>query len=92
MGQSVDNTIIERESTHGEPFAQANVAQNIKHAMRKEPEWDQLSVLQAESLEMIATKISRIIKGNKNNLDSWLDLAGYAALVYNHLSSLSEDS
>jgi hypothetical protein len=36
---------------------------------------------QLQALDMIATKISRIVHGNPNHLDSWTDIAGYATLV-----------
>ena len=36
---------------------------------------------QLQALDMIATKLSRIVHGNPNHLDSWIDIAGYATLV-----------
>ena len=40
---------------------------------------------QLQALDMIATKISRIVHGNPNHLDSWVDIAGYAQLVADRL-------
>jgi hypothetical protein len=40
---------------------------------------------QLQALDMIATKISRIVHGNPNHLDSWIDIAGYATLVTDRL-------
>lgn len=40
-----------------------------------------LHTMQVEALEMIATKIGRILTGNPDNEDSWRDIAGYATLV-----------
>jgi hypothetical protein len=40
---------------------------------------------QLQALDMIATKISRIVHGNPNHLDSWIDIAGYATLVADRL-------
>jgi hypothetical protein len=40
---------------------------------------------QLQALDMIATKISRIVHGNPNHLDSWIDIAGYAQLVADRL-------
>ena len=40
---------------------------------------------QLQALDMIATKISRIVHGNPNHLDSWIDVAGYATLVADRL-------
>jgi hypothetical protein len=33
-----------------------------------------------EALEMICTKIARILSGNPNDPDHWKDIAGYAEL------------
>lgn len=43
---------------------------------------------QKEALEMIASKIARILNGNTNNEDSWRDIAGYATLVADRLKGV----
>ena len=40
---------------------------------------------QVEALDMIATKIARILNGNPDHVDSWIDIAGYATLVADRL-------
>ena len=40
---------------------------------------------QWEALEMIATKISRIVNGNADDVDQWDDIAGYATLIADRL-------
>lgn len=40
---------------------------------------------QLQALDMIATKISRIVNGDPNHTDSWIDIAGYATLVADRL-------
>ena len=40
---------------------------------------------QWEALEMIVHKMARIVNGNPDNADSWLDIAGYAMLVADRL-------
>jgi hypothetical protein len=40
---------------------------------------------QREALEMIAHKIARILNGDPNYSDNWIDVAGYATLVANRL-------
>jgi hypothetical protein len=44
---------------------------------------------QLQALDMIATKISRIVNGNPNHTDSWIDIAGYATLVADRLQGKS---
>ena len=40
---------------------------------------------QIEALDMIASKIARVVNGNPNHIDSWIDIAGYATLVADRL-------
>lgn len=46
-----------------------------------------LTYSQREALHMIFHKIGRIINGDPNYADSWVDIAGYAQLVANELDS-----
>ena len=41
-----------------------------------------------EALDMICHKIGRIINGDHNYEDSWVDIAGYAQLVSDRLKEL----
>lgn len=61
------------------------VAQRIKEAIRCAPKYSLLSSAQRESLDLIATKISRITSGNPNELDHWDDISGYAELISRQL-------
>jgi hypothetical protein len=36
-------------------------------------------------LDMIFTKVGRILNGDSNHIDSWIDIAGYATLVADRL-------
>ena len=63
----------------------ALVAQNIKAAMKDSTNWAKLPADQRESLEMVATKISRILNGDPTYIDSWADCIGYLQLVVDRL-------
>ena len=41
---------------------------------------------QVEALEMICHKIARIVNGDENYADNWVDIAGYAKLVADRLT------
>jgi hypothetical protein len=43
---------------------------------------------QWEALEMIAHKIGRIVNGDPDYADSWIDIAGYAKLVADELQGV----
>jgi hypothetical protein len=53
----------------------------MKDYMREHIGWDRLSAHQREALDMIMHKVSRILNGNPNHKDSWVDIEGYAHIV-----------
>jgi hypothetical protein len=81
----IDNTLAERGKRYGKFIGHANITQYLKDAMRRLDKWDSLADDQKESLEMIAHKIGRILNGDPNYADSWVDIAGYAKLVADRL-------
>jgi len=72
----------ERHNTHGDWLEQSMTAQMLKatvHARLKNVN-KKLPSAQAEALDMICVKISRIINGNETEPDHWDDIIGYAHL------------
>lgn len=67
-----------RGSTHGDYGQMSRVIQETKAIWRSGPSWSQLSAAQKEALELIATKVGRIVCGDPNHRDHWDDVAGYA--------------
>ena len=78
---SIAETINERESTHGNFYTMACTTQWMKSLLRQGKNWEDMSLDQHEALEMIVHKISRILSGDNNHVDSWHDIAGYATLI-----------
>jgi len=83
----MSDILDEREKTHGSYFSVSTMAQSLKDAMRHGKNWDELDDPQRESLEMIASKIGRILSGNPHDVDHWRDIAGYATLGERWLTS-----
>lgn len=81
----MDTVLAERGSRYGNFADHAEITQGLKIEMRSAPKWYALSVDQTEALEMIAHKIGRILNGDPNYADSWVDIAGYAKLVADRL-------
>jgi hypothetical protein len=84
---NVNEMLAGREARYGSFQGHAEISQVIKQvihsaakARSKDLESDQL-----EALDMIAHKIARIINGDPNYADNWVDIAGYATLVANRL-------
>lgn len=81
MNAPVDNLISERARTHGD-FQQATVfVQSVKTFMRKAPNWHDMPPAMQESLDMLASKIGRILHGDPEAKEHWEDLEGYSRLV-----------
>lgn len=83
----IADTLKERGSRYGSFVDQGRIEQNIKSAMHDSPNWDDLEPDMKSALEMIATKISRILKGDPSFHDSWHDIVGYAKLVADRLEN-----
>jgi len=75
-----ETLIAERGKTHGDWFEASWMAAELKHQMRRGDNWHRMPPHQREALEQIAVKISRVLTGDSNEPDHWLDIGGYAAL------------
>lgn len=74
--------LIERGQTHGSFTENAVIAQTLRLVFRRRPEvWEAMPVEHREALDMIATKLSRILSGQSTFLGHWEDVAGYAELA-----------
>lgn len=74
------NIISTRQPTHGDYSSTSAIAQMLKADMSHQSSWSSLPENQRESLEMIATKIARILSGDADLRDHWDGIAGYAKL------------
>ena len=74
-----------REARHGSFETHAELSQWLKHVVREAGRNKRLEATQAEALDMILHKIARVMNGDPNYRDHWLDIAGYATLVADRL-------
>ena len=86
-GTPVDETLDARAQDYGTFKDGATLMQGIKrlladHAAKHDKTF---ADDQWEALEMIVHKIARIVNGNPDKVDSWVDIAGYATLVADRL-------
>jgi hypothetical protein len=88
---SVDKLLAERGKSYGSFASLAKTAQEFKSLLYRElgSRNKRLADDQAEALEMIIHKIARIINGNADIADHYLDIAGYAKLVGERLQGRS---
>ena len=85
--------LLERGRTHGDFYDRASATQALKFVLEgfvckghDRPAWETFTVEQKETLHMIAHKLGRILAGDPDFRDHWLDISGYAMLVANRCS------
>jgi hypothetical protein len=88
--QTITQVLDERGKRYGKFIGHASVTQTLKNAIRIELETREkfLALDQLEALDMICHKIGRIINGDPDYADSWVDIAGYAQLVADRLEGV----
>lgn len=78
---TIQQTLDEREKTHGDYEFVAHYSQAIKDIIRNTDNYRNMTPEAKEALDNIAQKIARIIEGNWQEKDHWRDIIGYATLV-----------
>jgi hypothetical protein len=83
-------TLTERGSRYGTFTSHAKVTQDLKRVvfLHAANNGRHLDDDQREALDMICHKIGRIVNGDPNYADSWIDIAGYAKLVADRLEGI----
>lgn len=71
---------VDRTSTHGKFPDVAGIAQRTKNVWMSSLNWDRMSNTKREALILTAHKIARILSGDCENREHWLDGAGYLDL------------
>jgi hypothetical protein len=80
-GVKIEETLTERGSTYGDFTVNAEIAQQIKKILHDSPAWGTMVFAHREALDVIASKISRIVTGDPDYSDNWHDIQGYAKLA-----------
>lgn len=88
----VDGTLAERGKRYGTFTGHAEVTYKLKNVLREHASRMHKSFTfdQAEAMDMICHKLGRIVNGDPNYADSWVDIAGYAKLVADRLETGKE--
>jgi hypothetical protein len=85
---SLNQILSERGNRYGRFEVHAKITWDLKNVISdvlgKKP-YRFLEPDQLEALSMICHKLGRILAGDPNYADSWLDIAGYAKLVADRL-------
>jgi len=90
MPQSLTDILEDRGASYGDYTSQALVAQRLKRIVHSAQTRADMGAVQRESLDLICTKMSRILTGDPRHVDSWVDIAGYAQLVVDRLRGVED--
>lgn len=85
----IDQILSERGARYGKFMDHAAISQSLKQAMQDSGGWGRLQPDQREALEMVQHKIARILNGDPDYLDSWVDVVGYTQLVIDRLNGVA---
>jgi hypothetical protein len=78
---AVDDTLTERGKNYGNFTDNADYAQQIKQVFQDARTWREMPAYMQEALDLIASKLGRLLSGNPYHKDGWHDIQGYAKLV-----------
>jgi hypothetical protein len=89
VGTDVAQTLKERGDKYGTFVGHATITQALKRVIYDHAKAHDKTFTddQVEALDMICHKIGRIVNGDPNYADSWVDIAGYAKLVSDRLET-----
>jgi hypothetical protein len=84
---NVDAVLDSRAKDYGKFIEGAEIMQMLKRVVHNyiEKRGTPLAFDQREAIDMIIHKLGRIINGNPDKVDHWVDIAGYATLVSERL-------
>jgi hypothetical protein len=90
MSTDVSKVLDERGNRYGKFKDHAKITQSLKWVVETalEQQKKNLEPDQKEAIDMICHKIGRIVNGDPNYADSWIDIAGYAKLVSDRLEGI----
>lgn len=81
----------ERGGKHGDFTVGAQFTQDVMDVFHRQANWRLLEAFQKEGIHMIVHKMQRIMAGQHDYDDHWLDVEGYARCVRERVGLVRED-
>lgn len=86
MSNEIQETLAERQTTHGDFNTVSDITQSMEGLLRCGPSHMYWIPEQKEAARMILQKLARAASGDHFNRDTWLDIVGYATLALKSLN------
>lgn len=87
----IEEVLNQRQATYGSFNKNAEISQTMKYFMSQGTNYKQMPTPHREALEMIVHKIARIVNGDPNYIDNWIDICGYSQLIINGIKSYDKE-
>lgn len=87
----IEEVLNQRQTTYGSFTKNAEISQMMKYFMSQGTNYKQMPMAHREALEMIVHKIARIVNGDPNYIDNWVDIIGYSQLVIEEIKSYDKE-
>lgn len=88
----IHDILEQRGRRYGDFNDHATLSQNLKNQLAKVGFYTnpKFKLIHREAVDMILHKLARIVNGDPDYDDSWVDIAGYATLVADHIKKSKE--
>ena len=86
MSDQIEAILEQRGGRYGSFESNAITSQALCDVMKAQPGWANLNPMHREALEMVMHKVARIVNGDPNYDDSWIDIGGYSGLVVKYIN------
>ena len=86
-GVDVSILLAGRAKRYGAFKDHAVISQGLQDVMRAALGWRRLAPDQKEALIMVQHQVARVLNGDPNYADNYVDIAGYAKLVADRLEA-----
>lgn len=87
----LDTTLAERGGRYGDFRFNAEISQALKDVCHRSPNWAKMPPFLREGLDLMFTKVSRMLSGDWTYVDNPHDIIGYAKLMEDLLSQDAAD-
>lgn len=88
----IDEVLAERGSRYGSFKDHAHISQGLQTVLWDSPNWDNMPDDSRQALVVICDKIARMLNGDANYDDNWIDIIGYSTLVLNRIKASVRDN
>ena len=87
MTQTIDEVLNERASRYGTFKDHSFISQSLQEVLWESPNWQEMPLDSRQALVVICDKMARMLNGDPEYDDNWVDIIGYSTLVLNRIRS-----